>query len=115
MSRVLDLAKEVKDQSRSFYEHFKSERNESYMAHMGVIFDSAEKVRYALEEDNGGTVPPDAWKAVLAIMHMGFSSEDYSEANESFVLSLYEKFALLEKSYKQVYETPNNSLQPRRP
>lgn len=106
MSRVLELAKEIKSQSKALYEHFKSEGNKSYMAHMRVIFDSSEKVRYALEEERGGSVPPDSWRAILAIMHMGFRREDYSDKNESLVLPLYEKFSILEKAYKHEYEKP---------
>jgi len=113
MSRVLELAKEIKAQSKSLYGQFKAEGNVSYMKYMRIIFDSAEQVRYALEEESQGFVSPDAWMAMHVIMHIGVRREDYSEVNEALVLPLYEKFSFLEQSYKRAYDIPDHSLKSR--
>ncbi|MGE5491706.1 MAG: hypothetical protein ACM31P_10530 [Actinomycetota bacterium] len=103
MSRILDLAKQIKIQSRELYKHFKAQGNNARVEHMHVIFYSAEKVRYKLEEEPTLLLPPDTWKALLAIEKMGYSSNDNFDENEKLVLPLYEKYIELKKAYGQAY------------
>lgn len=80
-------------------ERFKKENNRPRMAHVKLIFDIAEAVRYELEVNSLTTAPPPPWNVLLAIMKIGVNIDDSAEEE---LLPLFSRFKDFEKSYEKL-------------
>ena len=103
MTQLLELAKEVKELSQVLYGLFREGGNKPRMAHMKLIFDAAEQVRYQLEVDPAAFVSPTCWKALLAIQHIGFERIEPYEEYEKLVAPLYEKYDAMKSAYSKAF------------
>jgi|GEM_PF-6220297 len=103
---ILSQAKKIKNEAKSFYERFKNESNQPRMAHVKLIFDTAEAVRYELEVDSLTTAPPPPWNVLLAIMKIGVNIDDSAEKE---LLPLFSRFKDFEKSYAEFVRQKNEA------
>ncbi len=91
MSRILELAKEVKSDSQELYNRFKADGNPARMK------------RYKLEEDPSLNVNANEWKVFLAIEHMGYSNTESYDSDEALVKPIYDKFSDLKQVFSKAY------------
>ncbi len=101
---ILNQAKQIKDEAKLFYERFKKENNQPRMAHVKLIFNTAEAVRYELEVDSLTTAPAPPWNVLLAIMKIGVNIDDSAEEE---LLPLFSRFKDFEKSYEKLIRQGN--------